>query len=81
MEGVCFDTFGKYTLLNHIYSYWERLKKNSAAYNHKRSTNKIVRAHNKHTTNGACNKKKDKKKKQEKKQKNKKGKKEKNIFL
>lgn len=80
-RGVCFDTFRKYTPLNHIYGYWERLKNNRATYTGGRSINKMVRAHINTRQTISANKRKTKRKKQEKKQKNKKRKKrKKNIF-
>lgn len=80
-RGVCFDTFGKYTPLNHIYSYWERLKNNSVAYTNGQSINRMVRAHINTRQTISENKRKTKRKKQEKKQKNKKRKKRKKIFF
>lgn len=81
MEGVCFDTFRKYTPLNHIYSHWERLKNNSAAYTNRQSINRMVHTHINTQQTVLANKRKTKRKKQEKKQKNKKRKKrKKNIF-
>ena len=80
-RGVCFDTFRKYTPLNHIYGYWERLKNNRATYTGGRSINKMVRAHINTRQTIFANKRKTKRKKQEKKQNNKKRKKRKKIFF